>query len=360
MSDTILIESQSPNGNLTACVEQDERCVYLYLAAHDDGVAFRMKACWVRNLVAAPAELQSESMKQGLAPLLPAAACAHPNGAPKLSSAALELVWFEEGDAVALVEHGQALAVIPAWGGERGFSGYARDCTEETTLAWPLLRDNALHARIRRAMEHAKSWESGDPWSAVQTGAIDALEAAFGPHTNYYAIDGGRWPPRALLRFRHRDAVVLATCGVQLRPQPRVELATETPEELRRIELAVAIDAPLFEAGGDDLMSWLSGQANYPWSRLTWFGHGHTMACNAVPVGPSGRRFDWMLFNRSPDGAREVRLPKYRGDPVTLLWMQPISTREREVARQAGSTELTALLARKGAQFIHRDRDFAC
>lgn len=138
MSDArMLIESESPNGNVTAFAEDDSRCVYFYLQGAP-GTEFGVRSCWVRNLLKAPLELDVAGMRRGIAPLLPAKECRHPDGAVPLDSAKLEIVWFEEGDAAALLHAGEILAVIPAWSGVDGFEGYARDCSAQSDLCWPL------------------------------------------------------------------------------------------------------------------------------------------------------------------------------------------------------------------------------
>lgn len=360
MEPEIVTGAVSPNGNLEALVEQDDRCAFFYLREADappgEALGFGLRSCWVRNLRPAPASLAVEEMRHGRPPMLPAGACAHPRGAPPLSAERLRIIWFEEGDGAALLEGDELLAVIPCWSGSGGFHGYARDCTAESDLAWPLDAGNVLRERVKAAAGCWRAWDEGDPWSPVQEAGVTAIEAAFGRHTNYYAIDGGAWPPRALVRCAWRDAVVLVTCGLQLRPQPAVELAVEDPRPHRRIELGLAVERSVFERAPDRVMGWLSGQAGYPWARLTWFGHHHTMPCDAMPAGPSGRAFPAMLFQRDPGGAPPVAFLPYRGDPVNLLWLVPIAATERALAERAGSAELARRLAAAGHGVVHRDR----
>lgn len=350
--------SVSPNGNLEAFVEQDDRCAYLYLRELEGGpfdLGLGLRSCWVRNLGPAPATLPVADMRQGLAPRMPAGSCAHPQGAPPLAEG-LRIVWLEEGDAVAFLEGDAVLAVMPCWSGQEGFHGYARDCTAESPLAWPLAPDNVLLDRVRAAEACWRSWETGNPWLAVQDAGLQAIAAALGEPTKYYAIDGGRWPPQAMVRCDRGDAVVLVTCGMQLRPQPTVEMYAGDPRPLRRIELGLAMDRRLFELAPDDVMGWLSGQARYPWTRLSWFGHHHTVPCDAVPTGPSRRAFGGMLLLRDPPGAPRVAFRPFRDDPVTLLWLVPVTDAERALAERDGSEALAGLLAATGNGFLHRDR----
>src|SRR5437899_12961113 len=111
-----LLEEVSPHGNVQAIVEQDDRVVHFYLWGGPDS-SFGMRSCWVRNLKPAPAELKVAQMREGAAPMLPRPRCKHPEGAPPLSAKELAVVWFEEGDAAALLAGSIILALIPSWRG---------------------------------------------------------------------------------------------------------------------------------------------------------------------------------------------------------------------------------------------------
>jgi hypothetical protein len=143
---------------------------------------------------------------------------------------------------------------------------------------------------------------------------------------------------------------------MQLRPQPSVELHAEDPRPLRRIELALGLDRRLFDLAPERIMAWISAQAQHPWRRLSWLGHHHTVGCDAIPTGPSGTAFTGALLLRHAIGAPEVAFPPFRGDPVTLLWLVPITGDERGLADRGGREELARRLARKGHGFVHRDR----
>lgn len=49
MSDEPLLCEVSPNGNIQAIVEQDDRVAYFYLHGAPD-TEFGVRACWIRNL----------------------------------------------------------------------------------------------------------------------------------------------------------------------------------------------------------------------------------------------------------------------------------------------------------------------
>jgi hypothetical protein len=73
------------------------------------------------------------------------------------------------------------------------------------------------------------------------------------------------------VRFVWKDRTVLVTVGVALRPQPNVELATETPEQLRRIELGAVLPSYRSEEAVQGFGRYVSGQSNLQlhvaWSR---------------------------------------------------------------------------------------------
>lgn len=324
-----ILEDVSPNGNVQASVMQDDRVAFFYLQGAKE-TEFGFKACWVRNLGKAPAKLAAQDMRRGDAPMLPANHCKHPRGSTPLSKDRLRIVWFEEGDAAALLEDDDVLAIIPSWSGYKGFDGYARDCVGEGPLCWELGRDNVLFDRVKESEDYWAAWDT-DPklWKRTQEAYCSAYTQQLGKYEKYYAIDGGKWPPKAMLKIVTDDAVVLVTLGVGLRSQPSVEMATEQPDQLRRIELGIALSPQLADRHFESVAGYLSGQAGYPWSQYTWLGPYHTLGCDAF--GPKSA-FASVLLVPSPTGAPTVKLPRFRGDPVNLLWFVPITDREREFA----------------------------
>src|SRR5262245_41805915 len=135
----VILERTGPNGNVQAIVESDGHAVYFYLFFPDlSEPETKVRTCWVRNLKPAPVDEQIQAMKSGHAPMLPATFCRHPGGDQPLQSESLDIVWFEEGNGAALLESGKLLSVIPPWSGQKGFSGYARDCVAEHHLCWPM------------------------------------------------------------------------------------------------------------------------------------------------------------------------------------------------------------------------------
>jgi hypothetical protein len=289
---------------------------------------------------------------------MPREYCRHPSGAAPLDPDKLRVIWLEEGNGAALVEGDEILAIIPPWSGEEGFHGYARDCSSESPFAWPLDEDNALFERIHRAEEYWALWDDEKFWQRFSSQLIRPLETALGPHAKYYAIDGGRWPPRALLRFDLPDRYLLITVGISLLPQPNVERYAEDPSPLRRIELAAAVEKSCPVEEVKRLGSYLSGQAQFPWSHWSWLGAGHTLDCRATPKSCGGNRFPAALLTTRLANAPKIPWPSFRGDPINLLWIVPITTAERDWAMANGSDSLIdQLIAAKVDVTIRQRRE---
>lgn len=346
--DGIVLTDISPHGKVQAIVEDDGRVVYFYLhftdrTQHPDT---KVKSCWVRNRLAAP---EKPTMVRGAAPLLPAGYCADPAAGEPLEAGELRVVWFEEGDGAALLTGDDVLAVIPAWSGLMGdFHGYARDCVRESPVCWPLPTEESLRERIEQAESFWREWEDEEFWTRTRDPQVDAWEKVLGPSTKYYAIDGGLWPPKALLRFDLPERTILATVGVSLLPQPGVEMAYEEPGPHRRIELAAAVERACPEEELNRLAGWISGQSGLPWHYFTFLGSGHTMPCEGTPESCGGAEFSCVLFvTHAPDAPRP-QLPPMRGDPINILWCVPITAAERAFAEEHGSVELWQRLQAAG------------
>jgi hypothetical protein len=349
-----LVESYSPNGNLWAFVEDHPDVLHFYLHGRPE-TGFGVKSVWVRNLKPAPVGFDTAAMKRGEPPMMPAATCAHPNGLPRPDAARLRIVWFEEGDAAALFEGDEMLAAIPCWSGLNGFHGYARDCTSETPLAWPLKDATAIFERVARAEDFWQSWDGGwAHWPQVQDAFMSAYERVLGPHKKYWGIDRGEWPPKAIAMFEQGDAVVFLTLGVSIRPMPKVEMTFEDPAPHRRMELGLGIDRSLATPEVvTQCVQYLSAQSNLPWTYYSWLGEGHTVQCDPSPVGGD---FSAMVLSTRPSGAPEISMPSYCGDPVNLLWMTPITPAESKLAQDENSGVLLSRLATCGPLWPHLRR----
>jgi hypothetical protein len=272
----------------------------------------------------------------------------------------LELVWSEEGDSVFLLEQNRFLAAVPGWAWsaefkKNGFAGYARDCSQESRLCWPLVGEGLknLEDDLIQFRECWHSWDS-NPWPGYQAAILGACTSMFGKESKYFGIDGGEWPPRFLARFDVGDKTVFLTGGMSLRPMPRVDSYTNEPGRLRRVELGMAISRD-FKIDEGAVAGALSGIAEFPWRNYTWLGEGHTTGWQGF--GKSSP-FSAGLLSRSLPNAPKLSLPDFRGDPVTVLWITPITSNERELAQKKGSAELLKRLIAAGVDCTFSARRF--
>jgi hypothetical protein len=335
----LLLDEIGPNGNIQAVVESDEQVCYFYLCGAPD-INFGMRSVWVRNHTRAPDRLNAEAMRAGVPPQMPASFCCHPDGLAPLSGQDLRVVWLPEGNGAALFEGDEILAIIPPWSGTDGFHGYAREGSGEGPVAWELDPENLLLPRFDDAQSYWGKWDAENLWPSIQAELLTHVEKTFGPHTNYYAIDGGEWPPKALVRIPWQDRVVLITIGVSTRPQPNVEMHTEQPELLRRVELGSVLPKSWPYDAIDGFASYLSGQSNLPWHSYTWLGPGHTIPCDSW----QNSAFNFALLLREHAGAPRLTLGSQFNDPVNVLWFVPISETERQQAIESSSDHVATIL----------------
>jgi hypothetical protein len=381
-TETLLFET-SPFGNIDAIVEHNGQTVYFYLnerlQSENQQPRFGTRACWVRNLVEGPLVLNADAMQDGSPPVLPRIQTLHRAGQPLPDRNRLSIVWFEEGNGAALVESpsplaageleiktqqpasndhknppeqelGKVLAVIPPWSGQDGFHGYAAECATENPVCWPLPPNPALVERIRNAVEF---WDQftpeKNPFGTLQKQRLAYYETRFGnpkavansignQQYSYFAIDGSKFPPRGLVEFKSDAGTILATVGLSLLPQPMVEMNTQTPTDLRRIELAIALPAAATQLQIDTAKQNISRLAAYPWSQFTWLGAGHT--CSFVGIRPECNSAilidDSVIRTSSHPMANGSQIEGFRGDKVNLLWIFPVTNADQQ-GMQTGS-----------------------
>src|ERR1700724_4005740 len=148
-----LLESFSPYGSRRVTVEYDGLTTAAYL--HDDTAA--ISATWIANHRPAPQAPDQARLDAGRAPLMPAARTKHPAGRPPLQADALEALWFEEGDGVAILESGRPLAVMAGWSDmTRGIPGYSADVIGQTPFGWSL--DDAMEGLAPRLERSPGYW----------------------------------------------------------------------------------------------------------------------------------------------------------------------------------------------------------
>ena len=323
----ILLESKSPNCPLAVIVEEYQTCTYMYLIhLKEDGIQSIICSTWIRNHQEAPDDFELAIMQEGFPTMMPKEFSNHPNGKESLQPEDLRCVWFEEGDGVALLEKDSVLGIIPCWANDK-VPGYSKDCIKENSFVFPITEENVLLERIKKADEFWNSWDD-DPWTPFLNSGLEVLYKEFGEEKKYYAIDNGQWPIKGMARFEKGDMTYLVTIGVSLIPQPFVERVTETPEKLRRIELALAIKTNELMKNEMAICSFLSAQTTIPWNTLAWLGHGHTIECNSI-FGKEGE-FPFGLFINGNVVASlpQIELKPFRGDDINILWLAPITESE--------------------------------
>ncbi|EKN4694337.1 suppressor of fused domain protein [Yersinia ruckeri] len=353
----MLAEVSNENQTLMAVVQQDQRVVYFYiypLESTED--RFPVRACWVRNLTAAPPSDDSAAVAQGVAPCLAAEYCRNIAGEAALDAQFINIVWSESDDGAALWYQGQLLAVIPGWSLYIDHSVcYSAGCIKENPLTLPLgsTSTNTQYALAERTRLFWRAWqqEEGNPWPAIQTEYVRRYEQHFGPSLKYYAIDQGTWPPMAISQHEKDGIYYFLTLGVSIRPQPWVDiLFNDDAGQYRRIEMALAVDSHYVnEDNAVRMASALAGFASVPWSKISWLGEGHTLESDVAPQGYEGYVLSAHLY---PD-ADSLTLPLQQDDPVNIYWVSPIFTSEREFAHSTPSGGLDLLAKMRQRQINH-------
>lgn len=320
----ILTEDWSPCCDVQAFVEESDTCCYFYLWFNPGKENAYVKSCWICNTVPAPKQLDVEGMREGLAPAQPEEYVSHDLKGIHLNPQTLSIVWFEEGDAAALLDGEQIICVMPAWSGYQGFCGYSRYAKGNAPYAWELAPAEAvLSARVEKSR---KFWEylDGEFWGEVQTLHLQTLENFFGPYEKYFAIDGGEFPPKALVSGKKDGICYGITAGVSLLSMPRVEqYYEEEPENYRRIELGFAATEEQQEVCMK-MYSYLSSISNMPWNEVSFLGHGHTIPCDVI----EGFAAIWLINTRLIPQINAPQYPAFRGECINLLWAVPLKQDE--------------------------------
>ena len=316
-----LLFETSPYGNLDAIVQHDERALFFYLNGDE---SFGTRACWVRNLAPAPLVLNQQDLQAGRPPLMPKTHCRSNEPGTLPDPQSLSIVWLEEGNGAALFEEDRMLAVIPPWSGTDGFHGYSAECAIESPIAWPMIENEQLMARVNNARQFWDSCtsESEHPFAILQPQILEAYQSAFGQTGKYYSLDGGNFPPRGAMLYRSENEITVASVGMSLRPQPNVEMSVEHPTELRRIEIGIRLRTECNDEELTPLLEQFSGLVGYPWQVFTWFGVGHTCQFNSL-ASFSESRAETVRFEPEPNFGQKIQInmPIFRGDPVRLLWL---------------------------------------
>ncbi|WP_293303879.1 suppressor of fused domain protein [Pedobacter sp. UBA5917] len=348
-SPKVLLELRSPNCPITAVIEQDNRVAYFYLWG-DKETDFGIKSCWVRNFIAAPVKIETNLIEKGIPPMLTNTFCRFPEGQTPLKSEDLEIIWLEEGDGAALLENGEILAIIPSWSGIGDFFGYARDCNGQGEFCWELTESNILTDRVKNAQEFWSLWTNKpNPFQIRQPQLLNTYKEFLGDGDKYYAIDGNEWPPKGLFLKTGEFNDVFATVGLSLIPMPTVEMYSETPNDINRIELGLILKSGQKESELNELANWISGQADIPWTRMTWMGNGHTITFMKL----KNTKITSVILVKNLKVLPKLEFEDYRNSKVNMLWMIPITENERDHVIKNGSETLIEKLNELGTEIFN-------
>lgn len=384
----VLLSDTSPYGSRVLDIEYDRVATAAYLRTSDgDTVA----ATWVANHREAPYHADLARLNAGRVPAMPSSRTRHPKGRPQLDPRVLEVVWFEEGDGVALLEAGQPICVIPGWSDmDSGIPGYSREAIGRSPFAFALDDEiGELGPRILQAQAFW-DWRRGQgAWEAFQQSLLGHLLSRLGPG-GYYWHDVGRQSNRQPGRIETRPQTaivpaprsatppsptpasrapvvgvserparsdrtynVLTTVGMSCQRMPTVELYEDNVGEHARIELAVATMLPSVRAGS--IFPWL---AQYPWQAVTSFAPGDNVKwyheARTFPLGPA---WEGVLLLDNPGRLEGPNAPdltgfSFGGDPVQWLWLVPITEEERQYGKRQGPDALIERLARGGRSWV--------
>ena len=348
----ILLEEPSPCTDVRAIVEDDGESIYFYLygpldaddypAGLDNEHFSPLRTCWIsskRQTFQKDVTPILERMREGKSPIVPEQFCKADayNG---IDASKLELVWFEEGDAAALLHKGKIVGVIPTWGvlpdGRHGYSA---------ALSTPFLdflpieqMPQEMHQRIAKASKFWKSWLEDGVEERFFNSYYQSLKAAFGGKdaTEQKLIENGRWPPKVVNIFEHSDVTIFATVGTSILAQPRVEVFTENPQPYRRIELAMLLPTQLVhEISIEPIIALLQNLAFAPWDKLIWFHDTHKISYPLDFLSQkNGENFTALALTKEIPNMKNQNIvnptfASYQNDPVTLLWITPIIESER-------------------------------
>ena len=365
----VLLQETSPYGTRRVSLLRGPGDTYLYLEDLTGPKPETRSAVWVSNHlpavpgVAAAASSGTDGAEggaNGAPPRMGALGTRHPDGCPPLGPG-LSLIWFEEGDGVALVDDSGVVAAIPGWAGEEDFFGYARNAVGRTALAWgPTPPEiEALTAKATESRDFWR-WRATEGWPQVRAAAQAHVTARLGEPAETFPVSGGDIPEVIATRHRlHDDVRVTVTTGLSTQRMAGVEQFLDDPDQFSRVELAVA------RRGSDEgVTDLLAGLAAIPFGRCTWLGDGHTVGGRPGSHPAFGADRAAVLLTRNPPPAvtggegPSVAPPDLeglavRGAPVAYLWVLVVDESTFAVARGRDASAALDHLRSKGEGWIH-------
>ena len=347
------MQQTSPYGTRRATVLRGDGDVYLYLEDVVGPEPRTVSAVWVANHEGAPTDASVISAA-GTPARMAASGTSHPGGCPPLAHASA-LVWFEEGDGVAVVDGQGVVAVVPGWAGRDGFYGYSRYAVGRSALAWEL-GGEALRALEQKVTESRDfwAWRLGRAWPEIRSSGVTHLEERIGAQEAVWPVGDDVFPE--IIATRHHltdhDVWITATTGLSAQRMAGMEEFLDDPDEAARIELVIARSSP--DQAGAELVAAL---ATVPFGRCTWLGEGHTIG-GAVGAYPAfGNDKAAILLTEHPPVGDGPDLPDLSGlsrqsAPVHYLWVLVVDEQTFELARGRDARAALDHLTQSNATWI--------
>ncbi len=324
-----LIESYSPCCPRVALFEADENAAYFYISDISGDESIVINACFVANVKdminAIPFDDWINSEIDG-PPMVDYKHINHSENGMQFdeNEENYDIVWTEDGTSAGLYYMGELIAYIPDWA-DREMPGYSRYVNDITEFAFPL-KDayGSISNKLKDAKAFWDSFDNEDWWSNLQEQYLTTLNNFMGETDKYYAIDGGDFPPKALMINKKDDLCYAMTLGVSILRLPLSEVYhQEQYKDFSRIELGFVCTEE-YEEYVMAIAEEISGTASFPWNKCIPIGHGHTINSNAIPGYPAV----WLINDNMLDKKQGPDFGKVYGDRVNLLWAIPLTQEE--------------------------------
>jgi hypothetical protein len=186
-----------------------------------------------------------------------------------------------------------------------------------------------------RSAAYRQIW--GEPTSVIQGAPADVPR-----------IDVQVYAPRIDENGMYRDYYVLVTSGMSDLP---MTFPPDATPPFHRAELVMYVPELT-----DEHVGLLQFVARYPHASRRYYVYGHTIPYSEPFF--TGSTLSVALLLQSPYNSH-ARLPEVLeldGQPVELLWLQPITTKELTVKREHGIDALLALFAHHRLPFVLDER----
>lgn len=348
--DQQLLFLESPLCPIAAEVVQNEETVYFYLYDMDfeqERLVTRC-ACWVKNLVDAPKEIDYARMEEGIPPLMPLANIHEDMSKAKLKSEDLEIIWSKEGHIAALCEHDKVLCILPSCATPAQMPGYCRYCKSNNLLAWELNKENHLLSRIEEAREFWAQ-DFSKTWAAYLKRYTQDLVRFFGEERACYELNKDAFPNYYLFVFEKGMTRYAFTAGMGLFAMPNTDQYFEDYEKKAYSELAFAWEKDsLSEEEEHEVFAQLGGLANYPWHAIDYIGHGHTVDFKL-------HEFPYAIFMRNDQLEPHNQLT-IESDGVNINWIIPIAKCEFDAMQTEKSNAIMMEIIKEEQRCIYQKR----